>query len=54
MNSVSRAKATIEELKKLFSKGRKPSEDDFARLIDTLNDEADLRDANKLSTSSLV
>ena len=40
MNSVSRAKATIEELKKLFSKGRKPSEDDFARLIDTLNDEA--------------
>ena len=39
MSSVSRAKATIEELKKLFSKGRKPTENDFAMLIDTLNDE---------------
>ena len=41
MTSINRAKTTIEELKKLFSKGRKPSEEDFARLIDTLNDEID-------------
>lgn len=41
MTSVSRAKTTIEELKRLFSKGRKPSEEDFAKLIDTLNDEID-------------
>lgn len=41
MSGTSRAKATIEELKKLFSRGRKPSEEDFAKLIDTLNDEVD-------------
>ena len=41
MTSINRAKTTIEELKKLFSKGKKPSEEDFARLIDTLNDEID-------------
>lgn len=41
MSATSRAKVTIEELKKLFSKGRKPSEEDFAKLIDTLNDEVE-------------
>ena len=41
MSATSRVKVTIEELKKLFSKGRKPSEEDFAKLIDTLNDEVE-------------
>lgn len=41
MSATSRAKTTIEELKKLFSKGRKPSGEDFAKLIDTLNDEVE-------------
>ena len=38
-NAVRRARATIEELKKLFATGMRPSGEDFAKLIDTLNDE---------------